>query len=36
LRFHFDVYTLYASYKQAYNDFQDILVRIIAKFKVTP
>jgi hypothetical protein len=27
------VYALYALYKQAYNDFQDILVRIIAKFK---
>jgi hypothetical protein len=33
LRFLVDVYDLYALYKQAYNDFQDILVRIIAKFK---
>ena len=33
LRFLVDVYALYALYKQAYNDFQDILVRIIAKFK---
>jgi hypothetical protein len=28
-----DVYASYALYKQAYSDFQDILVRIIAKFK---
>ena len=33
LRFLVDVYALYALYKQAYSDFQDILVRIIAKFK---
>jgi hypothetical protein len=33
LRFLVDVYDLYALYKQAYNDFQDILVRIIGKFK---
>jgi hypothetical protein len=31
LPFLVDVYALYALYKQAYNDFQDILVRIIAK-----
>jgi hypothetical protein len=33
LQFLVDVYALYALYKQVYNDFQDILVRIIAKFK---